>query len=384
MAQPVRDTVDRQNSGRERLDVVVIGGGQAGLSVGYHLSRTGLSFAILDAEERVGDAWRRRWDSLRLFTPAWLDGLDGMPFPAQRHHFPTKDEMGDYLEAYAKRFELPVRSGVRVESVSREGQRYLVRTERCEFEADHVVVAMSNFQRSKVPSFAKDIRGEIVQLHSSDYRSPSDLRPGGVLVVGGGNSGAEIAMELATCGHKVWLSGRDTGHLPFRVEGLAGRMILVRLVMRVMLYHVLTVRTPPGRRARKKILAMGALLIRVKPQDLLAAGVERTSRAAGVRDGLPVLEDGRVLPVENVVWCTGFENGSSSSFVNLPVFDEGGEPHHEEGIVRDEPGLYFVGRQFLYAMASSMVQGVGRDAARVVTVVVGRCRRRSEPGEGVE
>lgn len=357
--------------------MIVIGGGQAGLSVGYHLSRTGLTFAILDAEARVGDSWRRRWDSLRLFTPAWLDGLDGLPFPAPRGYFPTKDEMGDYLEGYAKHFELPVRSGARVESVSREGHRYLVRTERCEIEADQVVVAMSNFQRSKVPPFAKDLRGEIVQLHSNDYRGPSDLRPGGVLVVGAGNSGAEIALELATRGHKVWLSGRDTGHLPFRVEGLAGRMILVRLVMRVMLYHVLTVRTAPGRRARKRALAQGALLIRVKPQDLLVAGVERAARVAGVQDGLPLLEDGRVLPIENVVWCTGFENGSSASFVNLPVFDDSGEPLHDKGVVRDEPGLYFVGRQFLFAMASSMVQGVGRDAARIVAVIAARSRARS-------
>ena len=363
--------MDGETNGRERLDVVVIGGGQAGLSVGYHLSRTGLSFAILDAEARVGDAWRRRWDSLRLFTPAWLDGLDGLPFPAPRHSFPTKDEMGDYLEAYAKRFKLPVRSGARVESVSREGQRYLVRTERSEIEADHVVVAMSNFQRARSPSFAKDLRAEIVQLHSSDYRGPSGLRPGGVLVVGAGNSGAEIALELAQRGHKVWLSGRDTGHLPFRVEGLAGRLILVRLVMRVMLHSVLTVRNPLGRRARKKALAKGAPLIRVKPHDLLAAGVERTPRVAGVQGGLPVLEDGRVLSVENIVWCTGFENGSS--FMKLPVFDERGEPHHDEGVVRGEPGLYFVGLQFLFAMASSMVQGVGRDAARVVAVIAARC-----------
>jgi putative flavoprotein involved in K+ transport len=363
--------------------VVVIGGGQAGLSVGYHLSRTGLSFAIFDAEQRVGDAWRKRWDSLRLFTPAWLDGLDGLPFPGQRHYFPTKEEMGDYLEAYAKYFELPVRSGIRVESVSREGQRYLVRTERAAIEADHVVVAMANFQCPKIPSFAKDLRGDIVQLHSSDYRNSSSLSPGGVLVVGAGNSGAEIALELATRGHKVWLSGRDAGHLPFRVDGLAGRMILVRLVMRVMLFYVLTVRTPLGRRARKKVFVKGAPLVRVKPRDLLAAGIERIPRVAGVQDGLPLLQDGRVLPIENIVWCTGFENGSSSSFINLPVFDGCGEPNHDEGIARDEPGLYFVGLQFLFAMASSMVQGVGRDAAKVVAVIAARCLKHGieqEPG----
>jgi putative flavoprotein involved in K+ transport len=179
----------------ERVQVVVIGAGQAGLSVGYHLARRGVRFVILEAKARVGDSWRERWDSLRLFTTGRLDGLDGMPFPAPGHRYPTKDEMADYLEAYAARFALPVRTGVRVTGLSRQGERYLVSAGDQRFEADHVVIAMATYQEPRIPAFAAELAPEIGQLHSREYRRPSQLKPGGVLVVGAGNSGAEIALE---------------------------------------------------------------------------------------------------------------------------------------------------------------------------------------------
>src|SRR5882672_2336314 len=168
---------------RERFDVIVIGGGQAGLSVGYHLKQQGVSFVILDASERIGDAWRTRWDSLRLFSPAWLDGLDGLPFPGPRHAFPTKDQMADYLESYAAHFALPVRTGTRVEKLSKRGDGYVVKTAMGEIEADQVVIAMANFQGAHAPAFASELRSEIVQVHSSQYKNPAQLREGSVLVV---------------------------------------------------------------------------------------------------------------------------------------------------------------------------------------------------------
>ena len=201
---------------RESFDVIVIGGGQAGLSVGYHLARAGVRFVILDANERIGDSWRKRWDSLRLFTPAKFDGLAGMPFPAPRNSFPTKDEMADYLEAYAARFRLPVRSGVRVERLFKRGARYVVKAGALELEADQVVVAMASYQRPKVPAFAAALSSEIVQMHSTDYRNLAQLQPGGVLIVGAGNSGAELAMETARGGHQTWIVGQ--GHRPRSVS----------------------------------------------------------------------------------------------------------------------------------------------------------------------
>jgi len=360
---------------RERINTVVIGGGQAGLSVGYHLKRTGVPFVILDASGRVGDAWRNRWDSLRLFTPARFSSLDGMPFPAAPHSFPTKDAMGDYLETYARHFQLPVRNGVRVERLSRLGDRFLVVAGDQQYEADNVVVAMTGWQRPRVPAFASELHPRIVQIHSFNYRNPSQLQPGDVVVVGAGNSGAEIALDVVP-GRETWLSGPDTGHVPFRIDGLAARLLLVRLVLRVVFHRILTVKTPIGRKARAKMLHRGEPLVRTKPQDLIAAGVKRVPRVVRVENGLPVLEDGRALDVRNVIWCTGFHSGFS--WIDLPVFDSNGDAKHDSGVVTSEPGLYFVGLKFLYAASSSALHGVGRDAARIAARISATRRKADE------
>jgi putative flavoprotein involved in K+ transport len=359
---------------RERTDVVVIGAGQAGLSVGYYLRKRGLRFVIIDASERVGDSWRKRWDSLRLFSPAKLDGLVGMKFPAPPNYFPTKDEMGDYLEAYAKRFELPVRNSTRVERLFRRDGAFVVQTSAGEIEADQVVVAMASYQRHKLPAFAPELGPEIVQLHSCDYRNPGQLRDGGVLIVGAGNSGAEIAKELAAT-HRVWMSGRGVGEVPFDIAGFAARAFLARFVLQFVFHRVLTIRTPMGRKARPKFMSQGTPLIRVKSKELAALGVESVPRVAGVRDGRPVLEDGRALDVANVVWCTGFHPGFSwIDPEDLPVLGDDGEPVHDGGVVSGTPGLYFVGLHFLYAVSSTMIHGVARDAKRIVDAIASRAR----------
>jgi putative flavoprotein involved in K+ transport len=355
--------------GSERVQTVVIGAGQAGLSVGYHLARRKLPFVILDAHARVGDVWRERWDSLRLFTAARYDGLAGMPFSGSPDAFPTKNEMADYLEAYAKRFNLPVRTGVKVDRLSKRGPTYVVSAGDREIEAEHVVVAMSSYQAPRLPQYSQELDRGITQIHSLDYRSPSQLREGGVLIVGAGNSGSEIAREVAG-GHHVWVSGRATGHLPFRIDGLIGRTMLVPLLLRGVFHRVLTVDTPMGRKVRPKVISRGGPLIRVKPKDLATAGVERVPRVSGVKDGMPLLADGRVLEVTNVIWCTGFHPGLS--WIDLPVFGADGEPEHERGIAAKQPGLYFVGLHFLYAFSSTMIHGVGRDADRIASTIAAR------------
>ena len=211
----------------ERTGTLVIGAGQAGLSVGYHLQQHGLPFLIVDANTRIGDSWRSRWDSLRLFTPANMDGLDGMRFPAPGNTFPTKDEMGAYLEHYAATFHLPVRTNTRIDRLTHENGRFVATSGERRFEADNVVVAMSNMQKPKVPAFAGDLEPGIVQLHSRDYRNPGQLRDGSVLIVGAGNSGAEIGFELSRT-HPVFLSGRPTGHLPFDLHGPPARLLPFR------------------------------------------------------------------------------------------------------------------------------------------------------------
>jgi putative flavoprotein involved in K+ transport len=363
----VRDA-ERSIRDAERIETVVIGGGQAGLSVGYHLSKRGLPFVILDAQQRVGDAWRARWDSLRLFTPARFSGLAGMPFPAHPRHFPTKDEMGDYLESYAKHFALPVTTGLRVDRVSRHGDGYVVVAGERRWLADNVVVAMGSFQRPWVPPYAADLAPGITQIHSYDYRNPSQLRDGPVLVVGAGNSGAEIALDAARAGHQTWLAGRDNGHIPFRIEGAVGR-VLVRVVLRGIFHRLLTVDTPVGRRARPKMLSRGGPLVRTRPKEITVAGISRLPKVTSVVDGLPVLADGRSMQVANVVWCTGFRPGLD--WIDLPVHGDR-EPNHDRGLVPDHPGLFFVGLSFLYAMSSEQIHGVGRDAERIVNAVAER------------
>lgn len=346
-----------------RYDVVVIGGGQAGLAMGYQLAQRGISFVILEAHERIGDSWRKRWDSLRLFTPAKYDSLAGMPFPAAGFSFPTKDEMANYLESYARTFRLPVMTGTRVTHLTRDGN-FKLTTTRGLLEARQVVVAMSTFQRPRVPPFAGELSPEVRQATSFDYRNPASLPDGAVLVVGAGNSGAEIALDLART-HRVYLSGRDVGQIPFRIESFVARA-LVPLVFRVVFHRILTIRTPMGRKARKRMLTTGGPLIRFKREDLTAARVERVGRVAGVRDGKPLLEDGRVLEVASVVWCTGLEPGFS--WIDLDVHGDI-EPKHAGGVVPDVPGLYFLGLMFLYAGSSVMVHGVSRDAARIADVI---------------
>lgn len=358
-----------KDNGILQTDTVVVGAGQAGLSVGHFLAERRLPFVILDANARVGDSWRNRWDSLRLFTPAKYDALPGLPFPAAPDRFPTKDEMAGYLEGYAAHFRLPVRNGVHVTRVSKTGERFLVETDGGTWESRNVVVAMAGYQHPRVPELAKGLSPEIVQVHSSAYRNAKQLRGGAVLVVGAGNSGAEIAIELRRSGRPVWLSGTETGHLPFRIESRVGRL-LQALVLRFVFHRVLTLGTPIGRRARRSVIAKGAPLIRQRPADLEAAGVHQVPRVAGTRGGLPLLADGRALHVENVVWCTGFHPGFS--WLDLPAFGPDGRPVHDRGAVEAVPGLYFLGLTFLYAMSSSMVHGVSRDAEHVAKEIAQR------------
>lgn len=341
------------------VDVVVVGGGQAGLAVGHYLQRHGRSFVVLDRETEVGAVWRRRWDSLRLFTPAGFSHLPGLPLPGPPDAAPAKDAMADHLAVYARHFALPVELGTTVISVDRDGDRLrVVALDGRGWRARDVVLATGAHGRPNVPAFATELDPAITQLHSLDYRRPAQLPDGAVLVVGAGNSGAEIAADLASDGRDVHLSGRDVGHIPR---------------LGTWTYPLMRMLGRPGAALSLRGLGGGAEpLGRIRAGELEAAGIRRAPRTAGVRDGLPLLDDGSTLPVTAVVWCTGLR--PDHGIVALPVRDGDGRLVQRRGITA-VPGLYAVGLPFQSSITSHLVGGVGTDARHVVKHLV----RRSAP-----
>lgn len=354
-----------------RIETVVIGAGQAGLSASYHLTRRGREHVVLDAGARVGDSWRSHWDSLRLYSPARADGLPGMRFPVPAASYPTKDQMADFLETYATRFDLPVRHGVRVEALDRVRDTYIVSTSAGVIEAENVIIATGTFGRTPyVPEFAADLDPAILQLHSNRYQRPDQLRPGPVLVVGASHSGGDIAYEVGPT-HQTVLCGHIHGEVPFDINSPAKHVLFPVLLF--LAKHVLTMRLPVGPKMRAEIRNHGGPLIRVRRRDLARAGVELAdARMVGVGDGRPLLDDGRVLDVANVVWCTGFRQ--AFEWIKLPVIGEDGWPLERRGVVESSPGLYFTGLAFQYAFSSMLVGGADRDAAYVVRHLDARAR----------
>jgi putative flavoprotein involved in K+ transport len=353
----------------EHVETVIIGAGQAGLSTGYHLKQRGRPFVILDGNARVGDNWRQQWDTLRLFTPAKYDGLPGLPFPGRPWAFPGKDEVAAYLERYAVHWDLPVRMSTRVDGLEpRLGGGYALTLGDSTITCDNVVVATGTFGRTpSVPDFAGDLDPSIRQLHSSEYRRPAQLRPGRVLVVGASHSGTDIAYEVAQT-HPTTLAGRDCGQMPFS-EGAGARVAVPIMVF--VARHVITRRTPIGRKAMREIRSHGGPMLRVRRDDLRARGVERVlSRVGGVSDGRPVLDDGRVIDATNVIWCTGFRQ--VFDWIKLPVIGEDGWPMEYRGVVDTMPGLFFCGLSFQYAFSSMVFPGIGRDAEFVARRIEAR------------
>lgn len=358
-----------------RTGTLIIGAGQAGLAAAYHLTKRGLPFLILDADERIGDHWRNHWDSLRLFSPAKVDGLPGMAFPSSAFHFPTGREMGDFLEAYADRFGFPVESGTTVERVRlAEDGSFEIAVGARRIRADQVIVATGAFRQPRVPDVASSLDPTIRQVHSSEYRNPSQLRDGPALVVGLSHSGADIAVELSKT-RPTYLSGIAAGQFPINATDTK-RSLLGWLVVRFLATRVFTLGTPVGRRMAPHIRDGGAPLLRVRTGDLAAAGVIRyDAKTTGVADGKPMLADGRVLDVANVIWATGFR--PDYGLIDVPGFvGADGWPVGARGVSSAAAGLYFLGVPFQWAFASMNVFGAARDARFIVDRIAERVTQR--------
>lgn len=353
------------------LDAIVVGGGQAGLAAGYWLDQRGLEFKILDAGSRVGQSWARRWDSLRLFTPARYSELPGLEFPrpagADRFWRPSKDEMAAYLRGYAERFSLPVALDSRVEQLRREDDVYRVRTENGgELSGRAVIAATGAHQTQRVPSFAAELDPGIDRLGSTEYLRPAQIDADAVLVVGAGASGVDIAFDLAAAGREVVLAGPKLRHLPRRILG-------IDLYWWLHASGVIRARCdrPPGRWICDEGRRGGDELIGLRDRDFERAGIRRVGRVVGVRDGRPAIEGGELLDPGAVVWCIGL-GYEFERWIELPVLDRQGIPIHDRGVVADEPGLYVLGLPYQSRPDSALVGGVGRDAERIVATMADR------------
>lgn len=335
---------------------IIIGAGQSELATGYYLSKLNDDFLIVDGADSVGSAWKQRWDSLRLFTPAQYDGLPGLPYPAARNSFPAKEELADYLENYTQKFQLPVRLNLNVSQLTCHNNRFELLTNDGILRSNRVVVATGTNPFPRIPEFAKDLDQRIFQIHSSRYKNPGSVPTGKVMVVGAGTSGVEIAIELSES-RQTMISGNPTFHIPDAVFKYAGRLYWW------FANNILTENTPMGRKAKGSILKGGGPLIHVSVDDLKRAGVERLPKVAGVEKGMPKLEDGRVIPVSSIVWCTGFR--PDFSWIEPQVTDDDGWPLTKRGVSPIFDGLFFVGMLFQFGLTSGLVGGVGRDAAFV-------------------
>ena len=338
------------SGGIVRYDVVVVGGGQAGLAIGHYLARQGRNFTILEAASEPAAAWRNRWDSLKLFTPVRYDSLPGRTFPGDPDSYPGRDDVVDYLTAYARDFELPVELGSRVRSVTATGGRYLVELGDRAYEADQVVVATGPFQVPRIPAIAEGLHRDVVHFHSGEYRTPASVPPGPVLVVGGGNTGFQVAAELADS-HEVHLSvGSRQLPLPQRI---LGRDLFTFLEATGLM--ATTVDSRIGQRLKDRDTLIGS-----RPRTLRRRhGVTLRPRATEASGTTVGFDDGTTMEVSSVIWATGFE--LDHSWIEVPVFDDAGRVAQRRGVT-DAPGLYFLGLPWLHTRGSALLGWVKDDA----------------------
>jgi len=333
----------------ERREVVVVGGGQAGLALGYHLRQHGRDFTILEAAETPAAAWSERWDSLRLFTPGRRNGLPGRPFPGDPDRYPGRDEVVTYLTDYAREFELPLELDSRVRAVRPTDAGYRGELDDRALAAEQVVIATGPFQVPVVPAIAERLDPTITQFHSTAYRNPEQIPDGPVLVVGGGNTGYQIADELVRS-HAVHLSvGARQTPLPQRI---LGRDLFTYLEALRLMRVAVTSRL--GSRLQQRETLIGS-----SPRTARRHGIQLHGRTVGVSGGEVRFADGATVTPAAVIWATGF--GLDHSFVHAAVFDSGGRPVHERGVTKSE-GLYFLGLPWQHTRGSALLGWVKDDA----------------------
>ncbi|WP_339259445.1 NAD(P)/FAD-dependent oxidoreductase [Paenibacillus sp. FSL R5-0713] len=345
-------------------DALVIGAGQAGLAAGYYLQRSGLTFVIVDAASSVGESWRKRYDSLRLFTPRMYDGLPGMPLGGNENDLPSKDEIADYFESYAKQMHLPIKLNCLISRLSKQDEVYYAETNDGIIEARNIIVATGPFQTPNVPPFAKSFSENIVQLHSSEYRNSSQLHPGTTVVVGGGNSGAQIAVELAADEQQtVYISiARNFTFRPLHIMKRSIFWYFEKLGI---------VRAGADRRVGRWLRNQPEYVYGYELKELMSQGkVNVRPRAVNAIDDRILYEDGSETQIDNMIWATGFKRNDSWIDIHT-AFDSKGEMIHERG-VSPVAGLYYVGLPWQTSRGSALLGWVKYDAQKIISHVIQR------------
>ena len=373
MESDERDTQFPIDRSRERYDVIVVGAGQAGLAIGYFLARQGQRFVILEAADSIGPAWRTRWDSLLLFTPRRYSALPGLPFPGDPNGYPTRDDVIAYLERYAATFELPVELDSTVRSLTEADGRFVVGLNERWLEADQVVVATGPFQIANTQVLAGDLAPDVFQSHSTGYMRPSDVPEGTLLIVGGGNTGYQIAKELSGT-HQVHLAvGSGQTPLPQRI---LGRDLFWWLTKTGVIKR--TVESRIGRRAQHRDTLIGS-----SPRELRRRyGVNLRARVVAAAGRTLTFADGSELEVDAVIWATGYR--SDYSWMEPPALGPDGRPQHRRGVT-DVPGLYFLGLTWQHTRGSALIGWVKDDAEfiaeQIAEVAAAQARQERETNE---
>jgi len=349
------------SSGKKHWGTIVIGGSQSGLATGYYLKKMNEDFIILEASDNIGQAWKKRWESLKLFSPPSFNKLPGWSYPSPKGGPDTKDEMAEYLRAYAENQDLPVICSMRVTALKKSGFYFSVTTPADNFTADRVVVATGAHQFAYIPDFANQINKDIFQLHSDDYRNPFTLPPGDVLVVGSAISGMQIALELAKS-RKTVISGKPSYIIPRGLSQISQRLDWW------LLQHLLTIKTPMGRKVKPQFIHGGGVF-HYLTKEMDKSGIPRVERITGVREGKLMLASGQTTDSSVIIWCTGHR--PDFSWIKEKVTDEKGWPLTNRGVSSIE-GLYFIGMPFQFGLTSSLVAGVSRDAAFITKNIEGR------------
>jgi putative flavoprotein involved in K+ transport len=367
--QPPR--AESASGDRDHFDVAVLGAGQAGLAVGYFLARQGRRFVIVEAADSIGAAWRTRWSSLVLFTPRRYSGLPGLLFPGDPDGYPTRDEVLAYLQHYAETFELPVRLHSPVRRLGMADGDFELELDDGRITADQVVVATGPFQAPSIPPIAGQLAPHVFQIHSTGYMEPSDLPPGTVLVVGGGNTGYQIAEELSAT-HRVCLAvGSRQTPLP---QKFLGRDLFWWLTKTGLIKK--TVESRIGQRLQHRDKLIGS-----SEREIRRRGVELKARVTGASGRMVTFADGSTLDVDAVIWATGYR--SEHSWIDAPIFDSAGRVHHRRGVT-DVSGLYFLGLTWQHTRGSALIGWVEDDAEFIAEEIDTRARRREVERESRE